>query len=257
MPNSDSRFFGGQRAFAFTPMDPLTAAAASGLRARMESLDMLGNNLANASSSGFKMDREFYSLYSSENEGDGSTLPTIDREWIDLAQGTIQSTGRPLDIALDGKGFFVVNGPSGPLYTRNGSFQLASNGNVVTKEGYALQLSGGTPLKLDSADALDISADGTVIQRGQTLGRLNIVDVNGSDSIIKNGATYFRALDPSKPASGARADVRQHALESSNVNTAESAVRMVSIMRQFEMLQKAISIGSDMNRKASEEVARL
>src|SRR5688500_14139704 len=115
-------------------MDPLTAAAASGLRARMESLDMLGNNLANASSSGFKMDREFYSLYSSEHQEDGSLMPNIEREWIDLAQGTIQSTGNPLDLALQGKGFFVVNGPSGPLYTRNGSFQLAPGGAVLSKK---------------------------------------------------------------------------------------------------------------------------
>jgi flagellar basal-body rod protein FlgF len=257
MATSEPAAFGFERAFGFTPMDPLTAAAASGLRARMESLDMLGNNLANASSSGFKMDREFYSLYSSGNEEDNTTLATIDREWIDLAQGTIQSTGRPLDIALDGKGFFVVSGPSGPLYTRNGSFQLAPTGAVISKEGYALQLSNGTPLRLQSAEALNISEDGTVIQGGQILGKLNIVDVPTGDSIVKKGATYFRAVDPTKQLVSARAEVRQHALENSNVNTAESAVRMVSIMRQFEMLQKAISIGSDMNRKASEEVARL
>ena len=217
---------------------------------------MLSNNLANASSSGFKMDREFYSLYSSEHQEDNSTLPTIDREWIDLAQGTIQSTGRPLDIALDGKGFFVVNGPSGSLYTRNGSFQVASTGAVVSKEGYSLQLTDGRPLKLESADSVDISSDGTVSQRGQTVGRLKIVDVPTGDALVKNGSTYFR-IDPGTQVANARAEVRQHALENSNVNTAESAVRMVSIMRQFEMLQKAISIGSDMNRKASEEVARL
>jgi flagellar basal body rod protein FlgG len=218
---------------------------------------MLGNNLANASSSGFKMDREFYSLYSSEHPGDGRTMPTIDREWTDLSQGTIQSTGRPLDLALDGKGFFVVNGASGPLYTRNGSFRIASNGSVVTQEGYGLQLSDGTALKLDSADGLDISSDGTVVQRGQRVGTLKIVDVSGGDALVKQGATYFRATDPAKSALNPSAEVRQHALENSNVNTAESAVRMVSIMRQFEMLQKAISIGSEMNRKASEEVARL
>jgi flagellar basal body rod protein FlgG len=222
----------------------------------MESLDMLGNNLANASSSGFKMDREFYSLYSSGHQEDNSTLPTIDREWIDLAQGTIQSTGRPLDIALDGKGFFVVNGPSGPLYTRNGSFQIASTGLIVSKEGYGLQLADGRPLKLDAAEGVDISSDGIVTQRGQSVGKLKIVDVSPSDALVKNGSTYFR-VDPGIQVVSARAEVRQHALENSNVNTAESAVRMVSIMRQFEMLQKAISIGSDMNRKASEEVARL
>ena len=132
----------------------------------------------------------------------------------------------------------MVNGPSGPLYTRNGSFQISANGGVVTKEGYALQLSDGTPLKLDSTQGVDISGDGTVSQQGQTVGRLKVVDVGGSDALAKNGANYFRALDPGKQAAGARAEVRQRALENSNVNTAESAVRMVSIMRQFEMLKR-------------------
>jgi flagellar basal-body rod protein FlgF len=236
-------------------MDPLIAAAASGLRSRMESLDMLGNNLANASSNGFKMDREFYSLYSPEMAG--STLPTIDREWIDLKQGTIQTTGKPLDLALDGKGFFVVSGQSGPLYTRSGNFRISPAGAVVTQEGYALQLSDGKPLILPSADGLSITDDGAVVQQGQTVGKLKIVDLPGSDSLVKQGATYFRATDPAAAPSPAAAAVRQHALESSNVNTAESAVRMVSVMRQFEMLQKAISIGSEMNRKSAEEVARL
>src|SRR5690242_18395190 len=106
-------------------MDSLTALAASGLRARMESLDLLANNVANASTGGYKADREFYSLYAGsaeENEGDPSTMPVIERPWTDHAQGTLQRTGNPLDLALDGKGFFAVDGPSGRLFTRNGSF---------------------------------------------------------------------------------------------------------------------------------------
>jgi flagellar basal body rod protein FlgG len=235
-------------------MDPLTAAAASGLRARMESLDMLGNNLANASSSGFKVDREFYSLYSPE---ESMTLPNIDREWIDLAQGTIQGTGRALDFALEGKGFFVLSGPSGPLYTRNGNFNISSGGSLVTPDGYAVQSTEGKPFNRTSSEGVSVTTDGIVVQGGQTLGKLKIVDVPGSGSLVKQGATYFRAADPSKPPVNSSAEVRQRALENSNVNTAESAVRMVSIMRQFEMLQKAISIGAEMNRKAAEEVARL
>src|SRR5271169_2056345 len=108
-------------------MDPLTISAASGLRSRMESLDMLANNIANASTSGYKADREFYSLYAApEAEGPISgpdTLPVIERPWTDLSQGEVRSTGNPLDVALQGKGFFAVNGPGGPMYTRDGSFR--------------------------------------------------------------------------------------------------------------------------------------
>src|ERR1035441_9693053 len=95
-------------------MDPMTAIAASGLRARMESLDLLANNIANASTGGYKADREFYSLYvAPETAGNDSpsTMPLIERPWVDHAQGALRSTGNPLDVALSGKGFFSVNGP--------------------------------------------------------------------------------------------------------------------------------------------------
>ena len=94
-------------------MDPLTAIAASGLRARMESLDMLANNIANASTGGYKADREFYNLYTSpEAAGDDSlsTMPLIERPWVDHSQGILHTTGNALDVAISGKGFFAVDG---------------------------------------------------------------------------------------------------------------------------------------------------
>src|SRR5215472_17698966 len=98
-------------------MDPLLISAASGMRARMESLDMLANNIANAGTAGYKSDREFYSLYSTAEaladapqvvEGAG-TAPVIETHWIDFAQGPLSSTGNSLDLAIDGKGFFTVS----------------------------------------------------------------------------------------------------------------------------------------------------
>src|SRR5947208_8328714 len=101
-------------------MDALTGAAASGLRARMESLDMLANNLANAETGGYKTDREFYNLYVAPEAAAGespTTMPLVERPWTDFSQGTIRQTGNSLDFALSGKGFFAVDGPTGPLYT--------------------------------------------------------------------------------------------------------------------------------------------
>src|SRR5947209_20523802 len=112
----------GPRRALFAPaMDPMTATAASGLRARMESLDLLANNVANASTGGYKADREFYSLYAAPEAEGGQTMPLIEKPWVDLSQGLIHQTGNPLDLALTGRGFFAVAGPNGPLYTRNGS----------------------------------------------------------------------------------------------------------------------------------------
>src|SRR6185369_13956277 len=105
-------------------MDPLTTTAASGMRARMESLDMLANNIANAETGGYKSDREFYNLYTSaealaQGGEDASTLPVIERNYTDFSQGGMRATSNPLDLAIQGKGFFAVDSPAGVAYTRN------------------------------------------------------------------------------------------------------------------------------------------
>src|ERR1700692_2082145 len=122
-------------------MDQIAATAASGLRSRMEALDILSNNLANSNTGGFKGDREFYSLYKGEqsipvNGQQTTALPVIHKAWTDFQQGVLTPTDNPLDVALSGKGFFTVEGPSGPLYTRNGSFKLSTTGVLTNMDGY-------------------------------------------------------------------------------------------------------------------------
>ncbi|MGD0669631.1 MAG: flagellar basal-body rod protein FlgF [Bryobacteraceae bacterium] len=242
-------------------MDPMTAMAASGLRSRMESLDLLANNVANASTGGYKADREFYSLYVSPEAGDvdqTATMPVIERPWIDLAQGTIQPTGNTLDLALSGKGFFAVQAPGGPLYTRNGSFHLAADGSLVTSEGYPVSGAGGAALRLQTSGKIEVAADGTVSQDGQVVGQLQVVDFPGAAGLAKQGNNYFRSANPAPaPAAGAGTTVQQGKLEASNTGTAESAVRLISVMRQFEMLQKAASTALDMSKEAIEQVAKV
>jgi flagellar basal-body rod protein FlgF len=240
-------------------MNSMTAMVASGLRARMESLELLANNVANATTGGYKADREFYSLYAApEAQGDGlSTMPVVERSWIDLSQGQVENTGNPLDLAISGSGFFAVNGTSGTLYTRNGSLRIAADGTLVTADGYAVRGAGGSTLTLDSSRAVEVSADGTVTQDGNPAGRIELVDFAGGAGIAKEGDTYFRIDDPAvRPASGS-ASIAQGRLETSNTGVSESAVRLVSVMRQFEMLQKAAGLASEMNRQAVQQVAKV
>jgi len=227
----------------------------------MESLDLLANNVANASTGGYKADREFYSLYiapEAANADSLSTMPLIERPWVDHSQGNLHTTGNPLDVAISGKGFFAVNGPSGPLYTRNGNFRLAADGKLTTPDGYPVRDTQGTPLTLQSARPIEISRDGTVTQDGAIIGTLQVVDFTDNASLSKQGSNYFRVGDPNaKPVPSADASIQQGTLEASNTGSAEAAVRLVSVLRQFEMLQKAVSIGSDMNKRAIEEVAKV
>ena len=252
--------FGPSLAQTGSVMDPLTALAASGLRARMESLDLLANNLANASTGGFKADREFYGLYSATetDQEQPAAMPVIERQWTDYSQGALRPSGNALDVALDGSGFFVVNGPSGPLYTRNGSFRLAADGKLTTQDGLAVRGRQGAALVLDTARKIEISADGTVTQEGNVIGQLELADFTSTAGLAKQGANYFRAADPKLTASApAGTKVAQGQLETSNSGPAEGAVRLVSVLRQFEMLQKAVSLGTEMNKRALEEVAKV
>ncbi len=247
-------------------MDALSISAASGMRARMDSLDMLSNNLANANTGGYKMDHEFYSLYVSAEAADpaaqgygpsADTLPVIEKPWTDYSQGVLRSTGNTLDFALSGKGFFAVNGPSGPLYTRNGSFRLTPAGVLTTPEGFPLRTVDGKTVQTQSPIPLEVSTDGEVRQEGQSLGQLQLVNFDNPAVLNKQGNNYFYNIDPTARTTPSTAEVKQGHVENSNVGSAEAAVRLVSVMRQFEMLNKAMTLGAEMNRRAVEEVARV
>jgi flagellar basal-body rod protein FlgG len=224
----------------------------------MESLEMLANNVANATTGGYKSDREFYSLYLAPEAESNSLMPLIERPWTDFAQGPLTSTGNPLDMALSGRGFFSVNGPTGPLYTRNGTFRLAADGHLVNSDGYSVRGTGTGNIVLRDAGAIEVDRDGTIRQDGVEVGRLEITDFSSTAGLVKQGNTYFRAVDPAAAPQGAQsASVEQGQLETSNAGSAEAAVRLVGVMRQFEMLQKAVSLGSEMNQYAIRDVARV
>ncbi|HEX4167530.1 MAG TPA: flagellar hook basal-body protein [Bryobacteraceae bacterium] len=244
-------------------MDPLTSAAAGGLQASMDSFDMLANNLANASTSGFKADREFYSTYlapEAVNDFDPSVgeAPVVQKQWTDFAQGTLLSTGNPTDFALSGNGFFAVNGPKGTLYTRNGNFHFTPQGALVTAEGYPVRMVGGQTVQNQSSGPLEVGSDGQILQDGNPLGQLELASFKDSSQLQRSAGTYFQNPDVNaNPVAASTAQVMQGKSEASNAAPPESAARMVSLMRHFEMLQHAIKIGTDMNRQALQEVAKV
>jgi flagellar basal-body rod protein FlgF len=245
-------------------MDTLTSAAASGIRARIETLDMLANNIANASSPGFKTDRESFGLYLSAEAADspaGTTpavLPVTERQWTDFAQGSLTPTGNQLNLALNGKGFFVANAPSGSIYTRNGNLQISKEGELETLDGYTIQGQNGKPIPVDSSKSVDIGTDGMVRQDGQDISLLSVVDFPDSTALTKQGNNYFRIdVSTAQPAPASSAEIQQGKLEAANSQPTESAVRLVSVMREFESLQKALAIGNEMNREVVQDVAKV
>lgn len=235
--------------------------AAGGLRSRMQALDMLSNNLANANTTGFKLDREFYSLFTGNADGadgeEAAQIPDVKSRWTDFSQGTLNVTKNPLDLALTGPGFFTINGPSGPLYTRNGSFTLSSAGVLTTSDGYAVAGAGGAQIQTLSREPIEVDPKGGVHQGPSTIGQLQIVNFKNPQVLSKIGNSYFVNSDPSMQPAPSDATVSQGQLEGSNVQLSEAAVGLVGVMRQSEMLQKAILTTTDMNKQALQEVARV
>lgn len=242
-------------------MDNLSIAAASGMRARMESLEMLANNLANIDTGGYKADREFYSLFTGDDAsadpstGDLSTLPVIESQWTDQSQGILRNTANPLDVAIEGDGLFAIQTQAGVRYTRNGNFRVSRAGLLTASDGNPVRSTGGGTISLVPGLPVEIAADGTVSQQGQPVGQLAFVSFD-PDSLDKVGLNYFAPRSGFQPKAPGGV-MEQGKLEESNVGSAESAVRLVAIMRQFEMLQKAMSLANELNRQAIEEVAKV
>jgi flagellar basal body rod protein FlgG len=227
----------------------------------MESLEMLANNLANVETGGYKADREYFSVFTGDDAtadprtGDVPGLPVIESHWTDLSQGNLINTSNALDLAIDGDGLFAVQTLNGIRYTRNGNFRVGSTGVLTTADGSPVRAQGGGAIELQPGIPVQVLPDGSVQQGGQTAGQLELAAFDRG-AMNKIGANYFVPADgvKSKTVTGT---VVQGKLEQSNVGTAESSVRLVAIMRQFEMLQKAMNIGNELNRQAIQEVAKV
>ncbi len=245
-------------------MDPLTISAAAGLRARLDSLDLVSNNIANVSTPGYKADREAFLPWSSSEAASGFPdpvdSPNLERHYTDHGQGPLTRTGELLDFAISGRGMFQVETPQGPRYTRNGAFRIDRQGKLQTADGREVTVRPpqGRDFRLNPALPLETGADGSIRQQGILAGTIEVFDFDSLDLVSKQGTSYFR-LDASgiEPKPAANFELKQGFLEAANSGAAESAVRLVSVMRQFEALQKAATIGGEMNRRAIEEVARV
>ena len=173
--------------------------AASGMRTRLDSLDMLANNIANASTVGYKADREFYNIYTAPEAAAGGIPSPPCRSLSDPIPiclkecSSHRESARPRTFRT---GFFAAQSPGGPVYTRNGNFRRAADGTLVTSEGYPVGSADGKPIKMRGVHPVEISSDGTIKEDGKVIGQLQIVDFTSSAGLVKQGDNYFRLPIP-------------------------------------------------------------
>jgi flagellar basal-body rod protein FlgF len=241
-------------------MDSGFYSAFTGLAARMQSLDLLANNLANVNTAGYKAQKEFYSAFSASLSNRAlSPVNMAINDYglmggarVDFSAGVLQTTGNDTDVALDGTGFFVVKTQAGDRYTRNGNFSLNNTRQLVDPRGNLVQGQDG-PIQLPSGK-INISTDGTISVDGALVAQLKVVDFAPGTQLQPEGNTDFVAPAGATPIAST-AQVRQSMLEASNSDAVSSAVSLIALQRNAEMMQKALTIfNTDFNQTAVQEL---
>jgi flagellar basal-body rod protein FlgG len=227
-------------------MDQGIYTAASGAIAMEERLAIIANNLANLNTTGFKKDHmsneKFSKLLdtSSLYPGQFRTVP-IDvitgAHTIDTTPGPCQKTGNPLDVALAGEGYFVVNTENGPRYTRDGSFHISPEGLLVTAQGYSVQGEGGD-IPIDAGDVV-IDAQGNITLNRNSVDKLQVVNIP-AENLIRQGNNLFAVKEGTVPEGVESVDVSQGFLEAANVEPVKEMVQLIETQRAYEAYQKMI-----------------
>jgi len=232
--------------------------SASGMLPRATKQEILANNLANIETAGYKRDRVVFrqqldaQISAAASEGQEVAGEQV---LIDFSQGPLEKTDRPLDLALDGKGFFTVETPNGLRYTRAGNFTIDPDGYLVTPSGERVLGEGG-PIRLGEGD-VRVSEDGEIWQGNVAVDRLQLTEFDDLSKLVKEGHNLFRTSDPTekgKPAETTK--VLQGYLEGSNVNPLEEMVEMMVVYRNFEAEQKAVQVQDETLGKAINDLPK-
>ena len=219
-------------------------SAATALNASELNHEIISHNLANVNVPGYR--RSFLSFQEFENaltEAEQNETPVgygtlVERQSVDFTPGVMTRTGRPFDVAINGDGFFAIDGPDGDLFTRNGSFHLTATGQLVTGEGYPLQ--GGPIIPVDAdPSSIYIGMDGSVKAGGAVIGQISVVSFEDNSQLKQVGQALFEAPNNARPQPS-EATLEQGVRENSNVIAVDEMVSLVHTMRSYEAAQRVL-----------------
>lgn len=239
-------------------------ASVSGSLSAMHRLDMISNNLANINTPGYKKDKmSFEGLLAGPVNPpavpQGKTAdPVLQKEsyYIDYSAGPVNQSGNPLDLALDGDGFFAVTTPEGTAYTRQGNFRSSADGTLVTVDGYPVQGVGGASIRIQGS-RIEIDAKGTVMVDGTPSGAISIVDFEKPLALTKVGNSLLVPTDAQAVPQAGKAQIQQGHLEGSNVDSISEMVQLIETNRYFEACSKVIKGFDDLTAKAANDLGRV
>jgi flagellar basal-body rod protein FlgG len=254
--------------------------AASGMNAQQTNIDNVAHNLANVNTTGFKKSRmEFEDLVYQQTKAPGSPTSSTGEAPVglesglgvrtvasarDFSRGNLRSTSGPLDLAIEGDGFFQVSLPSGETgYTRSGTFHLNAEGNIVTNDGYQLEPSITVP---SNATSISISKDGIVSamvpgqSSAQQVGTIEVASFSNPAGLAAQGGNVFKATSASgepqvgTPGSDSRGSIAQGFVEDSNVSVVEEMVNMILGQRAYEANSRVVRAADEMLQQVNQLV---
>ncbi len=234
-------------------------SALSGAVAREQAMANIANNLANVSTTGFKRDRiSFESMLRGSRQTQqarGINYSRIRTIKTDFSQGGLRQTGRALDVAIEGEGFFKIRNQGTTYYTRIGSFALDQNGTLKTTAGFPVLGDSGQVIQLPDTQGRAISIDeqGNISVNGAPVGaRLQVFTISDSSRLKKVGNNLFTLESGGTDQVAESARIIQGSLETSNVNMMEEMVRMIDSQRKFEALHKVMKSYSTLGERQNE-----
>jgi flagellar basal-body rod protein FlgF/flagellar basal-body rod protein FlgG len=251
-------------------------AAATGLVARLQALDVAANNIANSGATGYKAQKAFYSALQTQMASPSVTMASgVPRQSAavsainqavnnfgvlggartDFSQGSLDHTGNPLDMAVNGPGFISVAGSNGTAYTRNGQLALGPHGELLTSAGAAVLGKNG-PIQLPPGE-MSVGSDGTISVDGTEVDQIQMVEFAKSTPPQALGASLFVAPPGVNAQPAASSSMQQGFLEGSNTDVISGTVGLVELQRGAEMLEKALTMfNNDFNKTVIDEVAK-
>ncbi|MBI5454771.1 MAG: flagellar basal-body rod protein FlgF [Deltaproteobacteria bacterium] len=235
-------------------MDRSIFVALSGAVIQEKRLEVLTDNLANVNTAGFKKQKPLFEDAMPDAYGIRD-FASMDKVVTDMSQGPSEKTGRMLDLAIKGEGFFVLNTRNGLRYTRDGSFTLATDGTLMSREGFPVTGEKGV-IKLTSPEVA-IDAEGNIREKGAIVDRLRVVSFTNLMDLKREG-NFFMPVEGAKETAVSRdTAIDQGYVETSNVNAVRAMTTMIEAMRSFETHTKMIQAIDDMTKKAIDEVGRV
>ncbi len=231
-------------------MSGITDKVSTSIDALTLEFDIIAHNLANVSTVGFKRRCNAFSKSLEAQEAESYSPGTINLNSVfDFSQGPIVETGRPLDFALHGKGFFAIETPEGPLYTRNGTFQTNQNSQIVDSLGRIVAGQAG-PITIPNnvgLSQLSVSGDGTINAGEIAIGKFRLVDFNDNDNkLVPTGDSCYRMPDENiQPVAAEKVVVKQGYQEASNVQIIDELVDMILVSRLYEANMKTLTAAKE------------